>query len=61
MEYLDEARDFARRMMEGKSAGPVCHSHSANPDIFSLGRRACSWCNTRPEERRPGATDHGGI
>ena len=22
---------------------------------------ACLWCNTWPSERRPGATDHGGI
>lgn len=22
---------------------------------------ACLWCNTWPDERRPGATDHGGI
>jgi len=39
-EYLDEARDFARRMMEGNRLAPDCHSRSADPAVLSLGRRA---------------------
>jgi hypothetical protein len=38
----------------------VARFHGGSNSSDNLGW-VCLWCNTWPQERRPGATDHGGI
>ncbi|GEM_PF-1506427 len=48
----------------GRRVGSLGHKlarfHGGDNDVENLSW-TCLWCNTWPEERRPGATDHGAV